>query len=249
MSGIPNFRAFLAKTADEVSAAQKLRHQVFVDELGARPTEENREIDCFDRFADHLLLVDETAQGERTLAAVYRLMNKEQASRADGFSSEKEFDLGPLIKSGRNILELGRSCVHPDYRDGLALLHIWKALAGLIEERQAEILFGAASFHGSNAKEHEQALSLLHHKYRAPKCIRPVSRVSSSLALKPSTEVDGVRVMSEVPSLIKSYLRIGGCIGDGFFEDKEFNTTDVCMVLDVTRMNHRHRTRYAMSTA
>ena len=97
----------------------------------------------FDPFLDHLLLIDRTTQ---QTVGVYRLMRRDMADRAGGFYSENEYDLTALKSSGREILELGRSCLHPSYRGGMAMFHLWAGLASYVAEHGIEMLFGVASF-------------------------------------------------------------------------------------------------------
>jgi putative hemolysin len=132
--------------------------------------------------------------------------------------------------------------LHPDYRGGAAMLHLWQALARLVQERDIEILFGVASFHGCDVNELAQPLSILARDHLAPADLRVRSVVYQSMAL--SADIDRVAAMKQVPALIKAYLRLGGFVGDGAFVDTAFNTTDICLVLDVARMNARQRSIY-----
>ncbi len=245
MSDTPNFRAFFATTDAHLAAAQRLRHDVFVRELGAIPTDASKEMDRFDEHADHLLLVDEARSENDRVVGVYRLMDEGQAKRAGGFSSANEYDLRPLVSSDRRILELGRSCVHLDYRGGLAIMHLWQALAEHIRSNDFEILFGVASFHGAEANEHAESLTLLHQNHLAPMHLRPSSKDPAEFNCASPDALDRRKAMANMPSLIKAYLRLGGTIGDGAFEDKAFNTTDVCMIVDVAEMDDRQRSLYA----
>ena len=142
----------LARDARDLAAAQRLRYEVFVEELGAGgPGVDHaarRESDAFDADCDHLLLID-PRRDPGTLSDVvgaYRLMPPEKAGR---YYSEGEFDLSTLRASGRRLLELGRSCVHRDHRGGAAMLMLWNGLADYVRERRIEVMFGPASFHGT----------------------------------------------------------------------------------------------------
>ncbi|HBM38373.1 MAG TPA: ornithine-acyl-ACP acyltransferase, partial [Sulfitobacter sp.] len=144
------FEVRLARTQADLHAAQRLRYDVFVTELGAGGPlvdHDNRlEVDQYDDFVDHLLLIDRKTQ---QTVGVYRLIRRDMADRAGGFYSENEYDLTALKSSGREILELGRSCLHPSYRGGIAMHQLWAGLASYVAEHGIEILFGVASFHGT----------------------------------------------------------------------------------------------------
>ena len=145
----PEFSVTLAAGDEDVRAAQRLRYDVFVEELGGGGMmvdhDARLEQDRFDPFFDHLILRDERLD---RVVGVYRVMRQDQAVAAGSFYSASEYDLSPLINSGRKLLELGRSCVHRDYRGGGAMFHLWTALAEYVARHDIEILFGVASFHG-----------------------------------------------------------------------------------------------------
>ena len=175
MSAEPAPYAFrLATTADDLTAAQALRYQVFVRELGGDGTlvdhDRGLERDAFDPHFDHLILVDrriDPATHAHVIGA-YRVLPSDRRAAAGRFYSETEFDLTPLLASGRKLLELGRSCVHADHRGGTAMFHLWNGLAEYVLDRGIEILFGAASFHGTDIAALAQPLSFLHHNHLAP---------------------------------------------------------------------------------
>ncbi|WP_146591298.1 GNAT family N-acetyltransferase [Puniceibacterium confluentis] len=247
----PQFSARLARTDADIRAAQRLRYDVFVRELGSGGAlvdhEAGLEKDRFDPFFDHLLLVDHARQD--AVIGVYRLLRGDRAAAAGGFYSEAEYDLDALHKSGRKLLELGRSCLHPDYRGGSAMFHLWQALAAYVADHGIEILFGVASFHGTDVQKLAHPLSHLHYRHRAPETLRTRARTYQPMALLPESEVDRKRAMLETPALIKAYLRLGGCVGDGAFVDKAFNTTDVCLLIDTAQMNQRQKNLYSRDIA
>ncbi len=242
----------LASDERDLRAAERLRYRVFVEELGgdgALVDHKGRfERDQFDPHFRHLILVDSRRDAEALdhVVGVYRVLDDAGAAAIGQYYSEDEYDLEPLKRSGRKLLELGRSCLHPDYRGGMAMYHIWNALARLVADEGIDILFGVASFHGTDLDTHAQALSLLHHQHLAPEDVRVRARSEhfQTMNLIPPSKVDPVAAMRDVPSLIKAYLRLGGVIGEGAFVDRPFNTIDVCLVLDTARMNLRAAARY-----
>ena len=245
-----DFQVRLAQTEADVQAAQQLRYDVFVRELGGGgPMVDHAaglERDRFDPYFDHLLLTDRRSG---KLAGVYRVMRSDMAARAGGFYSAAEYNLAPLVQSGRKLLELGRSCLDPAYRGGTAMHHLWAALAGYVAEYEIEVLFGVASFHGTDTAALAEPLSLLHHRHLAPPELRVRARDYAPMDLIPEPELDRRKAMLAVPSLIKAYLRLGGTVGEGAYIDRAFNTTDVCLILDTKQMSARQMRFYNGSAA
>ncbi|MFY0661150.1 MAG: GNAT family N-acetyltransferase [Shimia sp.] len=248
----PKFKVKLAANAEELQAAQRLRYRVFVEELGGSGPlvdhEARLEIDQFDPHFDHLLLIDSALDvpAMDKVVGVYRVLRDDAAAKIGRFYSEDEYDLTVLKKSGRKLLELGRSCLHEDYRGGAAMFHLWNALATYVAEHEIEILFGVASFHGTDVNALGQSLSLLHNRHLAPADIRPSAQpgVFQTMDLIPEDQIDRRAAMLAVPPLIKAYLRLGGFVGAGAYLDHAFNTTDVCLILDTGRMNDKNRALY-----
>ncbi|UWQ85239.1 GNAT family N-acetyltransferase [Leisingera caerulea] len=243
---VPEFSVKIAATEEELRAAQALRYDVFVRELGGGGAmvdhDAGLEQDRFDPFFDHMLVTD-TAKG--MVVGVYRLLRDDQAAKAGQFYSEDEYDLSVLKASGRRLLELGRSCLHPDYRGGMAMFHLWSGLAQYVEKHGIEVLFGVASFHGTEPQQLASPLAMLHHKHLAPPELRVRSKSFQPMDLVAKADLDRKRAMLEIPALIKAYLRLGGFVGEGAYIDHAFNTTDVCLILDTARMNERQRKIYA----
>jgi putative hemolysin len=245
----PQFEARLARNAEDLRAAQALRYEVFVEELGGdgglTDHAARLERDRFDDHCDHLLLIDRR-RGNKVVGA-YRLMTFEAAAAGLGFYSAGEYDLGPLLASGRRLLELGRSCLHRDYRGGAAMVPLWSAIADYVARHRIEILFGVASFHGTDVGALAQPLSYLHHTHLAPADlrVRALPGHFQPMDLLPPGEIDRKAAVLAMPALIKAYLRLGGFVGEGAFVDHAFNTTDVCLILDTARMDPRQRARYA----
>ena len=248
----PHLHLRLAVTEADIRAAQRLRYHVFVEELGGDGPlvdhGQRLERDRFDPFFDHLVLVDDRrdASAADHVVGVYRVMRDDQAARGEGFYSAGEYDLAPLLGSGRRLLELGRSCVHPDYRGGTAMLHLWTGLAAYVAEHGIEILFGVASFPGTDTGTLAQPLSFLHHHHLAPPelRVRAQGEGRAAMDLLPPEAVDRPAAMRATPALIKAYLRLGGFVGEGAWIDRAFRTTDVCLVMDTARMNDRQRAIY-----
>ncbi len=242
----------LARDARDLCAAQRLRYQVFVEELGAKGATVDHaarlERDAFDPHFDHLLLIDTRRDPDllQDVVGAYRLLPPERVAAAGGYYSENEFDLTELRTSGRRLLELGRSCVHRDLRGGAAMFLLWNGLAEYVLERDIEIMFGAASFHGTDGAALARPLSYLHHFHRAPAGLRVSARPEHRLDLNllPADQLTRAEAMAAIPPLIKAYLRLGGHVSDGAWIDADFNTTDLCLVMDTARMSVKHRDFY-----
>jgi len=243
----PVFATRVAQTAEDRIAAQRLRYAVFVTELGGDgPLVDHAaalERDAFDDHADHILLLDETRAREDQVVGVYRVMTAEMAQAAGRFYSAKEYDLTPLFRSGKRLLELGRSCLHADYRGGAGMQHLWSALASYVKARDIEVLFGVASFHGTDVAALAGPLSLLYHRHLAPPPLRvkAIGPTALSMNLIPADRLDRAAAVRQLPALIKAYLRLGGTVGEGAFVDPAFNTVDICVILESAAVNEMRR--------
>lgn len=242
----------IAQSEDDLLAAQRLRYRVFVEELGgdgALVDHEHRfERDEFDPVVDHLCLIDRRRSREDLdhVVGVYRLLPGDRAARFGRFYCDGEYDLAPLRNCGRPLLELGRSCVDPDFRGGSGMFLLWNALADYVLDHGIELLFGVASFHGTDIPTLAPSLSWLHHHHLAPEGLRPVARPQGyqRMDLIAPERLDRREAMIGMPALIKAYLRLGGLVGEGAFIDRDFNTTDVFLLMDTAAMSDKHRKFY-----
>ncbi|MGB0507015.1 MAG: GNAT family N-acetyltransferase [Pikeienuella sp.] len=247
----------LAETEEDVAAAQRLRYRVFVEEMGADATPENtalrRESDSFDPHFDHLIIVDEETIAEDPLdrvVGVYRLLRGEVAKRGCGFYGASEYDLDKVLHYPREVMELGRSCVDAEHRGGAAMHLLWTGLGHYVAEHNIEIMFGVASFHGADPAPLAMPLSYLHYNHLAPEDLRVRTQAEHYVAMNsvPEDQVDRAAALRAIPPLIKGYLRLGGCVGDGAFVDHEFNTVDVCLLMDTARMVDRYKKFYQQTS-
>lgn len=248
----PPYSLRLAETTEDILGAQRLRYEVFIAELGGDGPlvdhAQRLERDTFDPHFDHLILVDNRRDpaGLDHVVGAYRVMPGERRAAAGRFYSEAEYELGALVASGRKLLELGRSCVHADHRGGATMFHLWNGLAEYVLERGIEVLFGVASFHGTNIAALAGPLSMLHHHHLAPSDMRVRARAPQAqrMDLIAPEVLDRKAAMAATPALIKAYLRLGGFVGEGAWIDHDFNTTDVCLVMDTGQMSARHLAFY-----
>ncbi|MEM1275909.1 MAG: GNAT family N-acyltransferase [Pseudomonadota bacterium] len=248
------FTVRLAESEADVRAAQRLRYRVFVEEMGATPSpedaEDRREKDRYDPYFEHLLLIDNDCtrpEIERGVVGVYRLMRDVKAHEGIGFYGASEYDLAKLTAPGRRSVELGRSCVDVEVRGGAGMHMLWTGLGEYVNAHKISIMFGVASFHGQEVTPIAQALSYLHHNHLAPPDlrVRAVSENFTAMDILPEERVSRGEAMRQLPALIKAYIRLGGFVGEGAFIDHEFNTVDVCLLMDTTRMVDRYRNYYS----
>lgn len=247
------FTVRLAETEEDVAAAQRLRYRVFVEEMGAEASEDERalrrERDAFDEHFDHLLLVDEEAKPDDPLdrvVGVYRLLRGAVAKSGVGFYGDAEYDLTKIKEYPRETMELGRSCVDADYRGGAAMHLLWTGLGHYVADHNVEIMFGVASFHGADPEPLAQPLAFLHHNHLAPEDLRVRTQPDFFVPMDriPADEIKRVEAVKAIPSLIKGYLRLGGFVGEGAYVDHGFNTVDVCLLMDTARMVDKYKNFY-----
>jgi len=244
----------LARNAAEIAAAQEVRYRVFYGELGASPVDagEASGLDCdrFDEVCDHLLVLDESLPGpdHRRIVGTYRLLRQERAAEVGGFYSEDEFELTKLVARhpGERFLELGRSCVLPEYRSKRTIEALWQGIWTYINHHQIGVMTGCASFHGVEPHAHAEALSYLavHCRARAEWDVRAVANRYCNMDLMPSEAINLKSAIGALPPLIKGYLRVGARIGDGCVIDSQFGTVDVFIVMPVKEIAARYVSYY-----
>ena len=243
----------LAETEEEVKAAQRLRYNIFYKEMRAQPSAEimrlERDFDHLDALCDHLLVIDSSQTGNDAVVGTYRLITRQMAIKAGGFYSASEYDVGCLEAYQGEVLEVGRSCVAPDYRTGTTMQMLWRGLANYAFLHEIELLFGCASFHGTDVSKLHRALAYLHHYHLAPAEIRPRALPSRYVEMNniPLEQIDVKEALAEMPPLIKGYLRIGGVASAGAVIDWQFNTTDVCMIVKMEMLTDKYKTNYSRS--
>ena len=241
-----------AETEAEIAAAQALRYTVFYEEFGAKPSDAvakaKRDMDEFDAEAEHMIVIDRGLGKPEAEAIVgtYRLCNQGAANRVGRFYTSDEYDITPLIDSGANLLELGRSCVLLEYRTRPVLQKLWQAIAEYIMAHKIDILFGCGSFHGTDPEEHAEELSYLYHYHLAPPGLRPrcLEEYYVDMNMRSKKRLNQKQLLTGLPPLIKGYIRLGAAVGDGAYVDHQFNTTDVCIVLQTTLITERYRKHY-----
>ncbi len=231
-----------ARHQDEVRQVQRLRYQIFAQEMGARLNTPvpGHDIDLFDNYCEHLLVRDEAT---REVVGTYRLLTPAQAKRVGSTYSDLEFDLTRLRSLRDRMVELGRSCVHPDYRHGGVIMALWGALAEFMQRNKLDTMIGCASIpmlhngviSGDVAASIWQQLKATHlapieHRVHA-RLPLPVEQLDSSLTVEP-------------PALIKGYLRLGAKILGAPAWDPDFNTADLPMLMRIDDLPARYRKHF-----
>ena len=250
----------IAQSAAEIDAAQALRYHVFYEEMSATPDEQTRatrrDVDRFDAFCDHLLVVDHKLAGEESgafrpeaVVGCYRLLRQEVANRNGGFYTASEFDIQPLLdRAGPDMqfLELGRSCVLPQYRNRPTVELLWHGIANYVASRNLDVMFGCASFEGTDPAELALPLSYLYHYHMTPSdwYVRALPDRFVEMNLLPKEEINQRHAWRMLPPMIKGYLRAGCYIGDGAVIDEQFGTIDVLILFPVAQISERYATKF-----
>lgn len=230
----PHLSVQLARADAEIREAQKLRWRVFADELGARLSspESGVDRDIYDRFCEHLIVRDE-ATGD--VVGTYRILSWSQSRKLGGFYADEEFDLTRLDHLRPRMVEIGRSCVHPGYRNGATIALLWSGIAQYMVENACEYLIGCASIGMADGGHTAASLynrlrenSLSPVEYRAfPRCPLPLDKLHGDLD-------------RQIPPLIKGYVRCGAYVCGDPAWDPDFNTADLLMLLPLSRLDGRY---------
>lgn len=246
-----NLGVRIATSPAEIRAVQALRYRVFYGELGAHPdpvTFANKlDADQYDAVADHLLVIDHSiGEGPSSIVGTYRLIRRAAADRIGRFYSADEFDISMMETYPGGVLELGRSCVAPEYRSRAVMQLLWSGIAAYVSHHQIDVMFGCASLPGIDPDALGAELSYLYYHHLAPAEIRPRAlpeRYVDMRRVDPAALGDPRRALTALPPLVKGYLRLGGFVGDGAVIDTQFNTIDVAVIVKtelVTGRYNRH---------
>lgn len=238
----------LTSRAEEIDAAAALRYDVFYREMGATPTPEmaasGRDIDRYDAACDHMLVIDTAiADPLRRVVGYYRLLRGEMAARFGGFYSAGEYDIADMIAragpEGR-LLELGRSAVRESYRTGPVMQALWRGLVVYLARHGITLMFGCASFPGTDPATHLRELAYLHHWHLMPEPrVRARPELFVAMDRLPREGVNAAEALRELPPLIRGYVRTGAYVGEGAVIDRQFRTTDVLIYFPVSRIDPR----------
>src|SRR6266446_4584868 len=217
----------LAQAKRDVKRAQKLRYRVFYRDgtavADAATLLARRDKDAFDKICDHLMVIDHAAKpsigGKPPVVGTYRLLRQDVAESHGGFYTEDEFDIAGLVErhAGLRFLELGRSCVLPRYRNKRTVELLWHGIWSYVRQHRLDVMIGCASFEGTDPDRLALPLSFLHHYAQAPEAWRATAHGSRRVEMNRMAKeaINPKAALHELPPLIKGYLRLGACIGDG----------------------------------
>jgi putative hemolysin len=241
----------ITKDEGEIREAQKLRFQVFNLELnkGLKSSyEQHRDIDEFDPYCEHVIVRD-LASGD--VIGTYRLLLGSDARKHIGFYSEHEFDLTNIKRLDGELLELGRSCARKDFRDRALIPLMWETIAQYVKAHNVRYLFGCGSLYTTDPAEVSEPFSLLKQKYYSAPDLRvePVASCACSGVNGDLAIGDEQTVFVKLPSLLKSYLRLGAVVCGPPAIDQEFGTADFFMLLDIYNLSAEYLNRFGLMGA
>ena len=238
-----NLELVVARTPEELEAAQRLRFAVFLEELNASFSGAAHGIDAddYDPWCEHLL-VREQASGD--VVGTYRLLTPANAARLGRYYSESEFDLSSLAPMRQHILELGRSCIREDYRNGAVIMLLWAGIATIVRHLRLRYVIGCAS-----VSLRDGGVMAAHVWHQAKRDMAEADDFPRLQALHPypvTRHLLDADQPARMPSLIKGYLKVGARICGEPAWDPDFNTADFPVFLDVDQMDERYRRRFGI---
>lgn len=243
----------MAASQADIERCQRLRYEVFYEEMMAQPSSKNlaerRDFDEFDTACDHIMVIDAEAKGGPCLVGTYRLLLKENADKIGGFYTANEFDLSTLLcdaHSDLNFLELGRSCVHAKYRGKPVIDLLWRGIGAYLNTHQIDVMFGCASFLGRDPDAHAVALTYLARHHLAAPAWRARAHTDQYVPMDrmPGTAIAPIQGLRALPPVIRGYVRAGASIGDGAVIDHMFGTVDVLIIFPMTHFDERYSARF-----
>lgn len=239
-----NLLTSVTRDSNLVEQAQRLRYRIFSEEygcdLGAQVP--GLDADRFDSWCDHLM-VSHAGTGE--LVATTRILRPEYIADTGGFYSEGEFDLSALLAQPGRVAELGRTCVHPDFRNGATIALLWATLAGWLTEHRIDRIIGCASIGMSDGGLRAWRIArLLQERYLST----DEFRVWPRRALPHLTPAASERTV-EIPALIRAYMRLGARVCGEPCWDPEFRCADVLVLLEVSKLSARYNRHFMRRSA
>jgi putative hemolysin len=234
----PSYSIVVAGSPAEVAAAQRLRHLVFADEMGAKlhSPVAGLDIDEFDEYCEHLL-IREDRSGE--IVGTYRMLSPHRAAQIGRLYSDGEFELGGLADLRDILVETGRSCVHPDHRNGAVINLMWTGIARYLHLHGHRWLAGCASVPVADGGDAAASVwAIARDKHLAPPRLRVAPRVP--YAVGPAPTDDQARLLAAVPPLLRGYLRLGAWIGGEPAHDTDFGVADFFVLLSLDRVDTRY---------
>jgi putative hemolysin len=239
-AGDQSFSILVASTADEISAAQRLRYAVFGVEMGARlhSPVPGLDVDAFDEFCDHLVVRDDRTG---TTIATYRMLPPHKAPGR--LYSDGEFDLTSLADLRQHIVETGRSCVHPDHRNGAVITLMWTGIARYLHLYGYRWLAGCASVPLADGGHAAAAVwEVVRQRNLSPERLRVTPR--RPYPLGPPPAVSRAAMLAAFPPLLRGYLRLGAWVCGEPALDENFGVADFFVLLSLDEIDPRYLRHY-----
>lgn len=248
---IKNLDTRLAICDAEIRECQRLRYQVFYEEMSAQPDDNSSQcrldVDKYDEYCDHLLVIDRSFVPNKIVGS-YRLLSQENSLRTDGFYSANRFCVSDLLARQKELrfLEFGRSFVLKPYRNKRTIELLWQGSWAHVRQNHVDVMFGCASFEGTDPQALAQALSYLYHHARAKNewQVRAHAKYAVNMNRMKINEIDARSALRQLPPLIKGYLRLGALIGEEAVIDPQFGTIDIMIILPISHLNPRYVNHY-----
>ncbi len=250
----------IANSAKELRMSQRLRYEVFYEEMSAVADAQTQltrlDRDRYDAFCDHMLVLDHNSQVRNKpfsklkpeIVGTYRVLLQEVADQNGGFYTAGEFDIQRILDRHRdlNFMELGRSCVLKPYRTKKTIELLWHGIWSYVLMHNVDVMIGCASIEGTDPDELAEQLSFLHHFASAPEEWQVSALPDQYVDMNrlPKDKVDYKAALRSLPPLLKGYLRLGAFFGDGAVIDYQFGTTDVLIIMPVSKLNPRYVSYY-----
>jgi putative hemolysin len=226
------YRARFAETADDVRAAQRLRHLAFRAARG-QGGGNGLDADAFDAVCRHVL-VEELRTGE--LVCCFRLLPLADGSEIGRSYSAQHYELSALAGFRGRMVEMGRFCIRPDRRDPDILRVAWAMMTRIVDGEGVEMLFGCSSFMGTEAEAYRDAFIHLAQRHLAPRRWWPrvkAPEVFRFARLWRRSTADARRAMLAMPPLLRTYLALGGWVSDHAVVDRDLGTLHVFTGLEI----------------
>ncbi|MCC5814984.1 MAG: GNAT family N-acetyltransferase [Leptospira sp.] len=238
----------IAENQLEIERALALRYNVFNLELGEGLPESastRKDRDEYDYFCDHLIVIDEF--NENKIVGTYRILKRSVAEKNLGFYSENEFDISNIYKLEDEVAEIGRSCVHPDYRDGSVITMLWAGLADYMVKEDVRYLMGCGSIHSTDSQMASEVYAFLKAKDGlTDDAFRVYPKPGYEIPdFKDDIVVEDIKALTKkIPALIKGYLRVGSKICGIPALDSVFGTVDVYILFDRANITEKYGKHY-----
>lgn len=241
---VNNIKIKMANTVEEKMQVYRLRYKSLILDYDKGKKEiDGIDKDEYDEFCEYIIAIDTDVD---EIVGTYRLIRKEHAQKVGTFLTEKEFNIDNLKNKNFDILEIGRAVVKEEYRSGLVIGLLWKAVIRYALALKIKYLFGTASFHGTDPINYQHSLSSLYYNHLSSLETRTFARENSRCNLQQLSinDIDWDKAKKEMPPLVKGYINLWATIGEGAYIDDAFKSIDVLILLETDKINPRYLRRY-----